>query len=152
MATLAAMLLATTVACGSSGDSKAAFCDGARAAKDAADKQQGLFNGQVSPNPAAVQPAIEDFATKFEAMTKSAPKEIKADVATINAAAQQLLTVVRANGFDVTKMVTTPEFAALTDTFSGTEYQSAQENFQTYIGTNCGITDTTVIGTGPTGT
>lgn len=151
---VAAVLLASTVACGSSdGGSAAKFCDGARAAKDAADKQQTLFNAQVSPDPAVVQPAIEDFAAKFDAMSKSAPKEIKADVTTINGAAQQLLAVLQANGFDVTKMVTAPEFAQLTDTFSGTDYQAAQDNFQTYIQTNCGITsDTIVPGTVTSGT
>src|ERR1043165_5462246 len=41
---IAAALMATTVACGSSGGgSVGAFCDQARAAKSAADVQQGLF-------------------------------------------------------------------------------------------------------------
>lgn len=144
--TIAATLLAGLAACGgSSGDrgSPSGFCDTARSAKAAADVQQKLFDAQDAPPPSEVQPAIEDFAAKFAAMSAAAPAEIKADVATIDAAAQQLLSVVRANGFDVVAMISTPEFTALTNTFSGDAYQSAQDHFQTYFDTTCGITPTT---------
>ena len=143
---VAGLLLAALVSCSSDGskaDSQAKFCIAAQAAKDAADAQQGLFNLALSPVPADVRPAVEGFAAKFAAMAAVAPTEIKVDVATINEAAHQLLTVVKANNYDVTAMVTTPAFATLTDTFAGSDYTDAQSRFQTYIATFCGIREAT---------
>ncbi|MEO8267720.1 MAG: hypothetical protein ABI706_19630 [Ilumatobacteraceae bacterium] len=143
---VAGLLLATVASCssvGSKADAPAEFCVAANAAKDAADAQQQLFNLALSPVPADVQPAVEGFAAKFAAMSALAPAEIKADVGTINTAAQQLLTVVKANNYDVTAMVTTPEFATLTDTFASADYTDAQNRFQNYVGVTCGITATT---------
>ena len=137
------LVLALLAGCGGDGGtagSSKRFCDAARAAKGSADAQQELFNVDESPTPDKVQPAIEDFAAKFAAMSAAAPSEIKADVEAINNAAQQLLTVVKSNGFDVVALVSKPEFTALSDTFSSTEYQAAQGHFQDYIDTNCGIT------------
>jgi BMFP domain-containing protein YqiC len=145
---VAGLMLALLASCGDDGGkagSAGSFCDAARNAKGSADAQQELFSLDESPTPDKVQPAIEDFAAKFAAMSSAAPSEIKADVDTINQAAQQLLDVVKRNGFDVVAMISKPEFTALSDTFSSTEYQAAQGRFQDYIDTNCGITDTTDI-------
>ena len=144
---VAGVTLALLAGCGSSaGDAGSAsqFCDAARAAKASADTEQDLFNlGDAAPTPELVQPAIEDFAAKFAAMNASAPTLIKADVETINKAAQQLLQAVKSNNFDVVAMISKPEFAALSATFSGSEYQTAQGHFQDYIAANCGIVPTT---------
>jgi BMFP domain-containing protein YqiC len=141
-AVLAMLLTACSSDAGTSG-SLNSFCDSARAAKGSADAQQELFNLDEAPTPAKVQPAIEDFATKFAAMSTSAPSAIKPDVDTLNNAAQQLLDVVKRNDFDVVAMIAKPEFTALSDTFSSAEYQAAQGRFQDYIDANCGITATT---------
>ena len=80
-------------------------------------------------------------------MSAAAPSAIKPDVDTINQAAQQLLAVVKSNGFDVVAMISKPEFAALSKTFSSSQYQAAQGHFQDYIDTNCGITNTEATST-----
>ena len=137
----------------SKADSLAQFCVAAQTAKDAEDAQQRLFGQSASPGPTEVQPAIERFATKFATMATLAPKEIKPDVDTISNAAQGLLAVVKANNYDVTAMVTTPEFATLTDTFASSEFTDAQGRFQTYVASNCGITsNTNPVSTGDTTT
>lgn len=140
-------------ACGGSGGgaktSTTTFCDAARTAKNAADVQQKLFDATETPTPEQVRPAVEDFAAKFAAMNASAPAEIRHDVLILDAAAQQLLTIVRTNGFDVTKMISTPEFASLNDVFSSSDYQDAQNRFQTYLDTTCGLTGTTSPETTP---
>ncbi len=142
--------MVTMVACSGDDDvdsgsaSGSTFCASAQLAKDAADSQQELFNLEEAPTPEQVQPAVEDFAGKFAAMTAEAPADISADVETINNAAQQLLALVKNNGYDVVTMIDLPEFATLSDTFASTEYTEAQDRFQTYIDTNCGITDTTL--------
>ena len=149
---VAGVTLALLAGCGSSaGDAGSAsqFCDAARAAKASADTEQELFNLGDAPPPELVQPAIEDFAAKFAAMNASAPSLIKADVETINKAAQQLLQAVKSNGFDVVSLISRPEFAALSATFSGSEYQTAQGHFQDYIAANCGIVPTTDVTTTP---
>jgi BMFP domain-containing protein YqiC len=139
---LAVLLAACSSDAGTTG-SVSSFCDSARAAKGSADAQQELFNLDEAPTPAKVQPAIEDVAAQFAMMSTSAPSAIKSDIDTLNKAAQQLLDVVKRNNFDVVAMIAKPEFAALSDTFSGTEYQAAQGRFQDYIDANCGITATT---------
>jgi hypothetical protein len=144
---VAGLLLATVVSCSSDGskaDPNIDFCLAAQTAKDAEDAQQRLFSQSVSPGPADVQPAVEAFASKFAAMAALAPKEIKLDVDTISNAAQGLLAVVKANNYDVTAMVTTPEFATLTDTFASAEFTDAQGRFQSYVGAQCGITSNTI--------
>ena len=55
---------------------------------------------------------------------------------------KDLMNVVRTSKYDVVAMVATPEFAALTTTFSSTTCTSAQDRFQTYLDTNCGFTTT----------
>ena len=140
------LILATLVSCSSDGgkaDSHVDFCLAAQSAKDAEDAQQRLFSQSLSPPAADVQPAVEGFATKFAAMAALAPAEIKADVDTISNAAQGLLAVVKASNYDVTAMVTTPEFATLTDTFSSSEFTAAQDRFRSYVASTCGITITT---------
>ena len=140
------LLLATVVSCSSDGskaDSQAKFCVAAKSAKDAEDAQQHLFSQPLSPLPAAVKPAVENFAAKFAAMAALAPAEIKTEVDTISNVAQGLLAVVAANNYDVTAMVTTPEYATLTDTFASTEFAAAQEGFRNYVATTCGITGPT---------
>ena len=153
---VAGLLLATLVSCSSDGskaDSHLDFCVAAQTAKEAEDAQQRLFSQSASPGPAEVQPAVEGFATKFATMATLAPKEIKPDVDTISNAAQGLLAVVKANNYDVTAMVTTPEFATLTDTFASPEFTDAQSRFQSYVATNCGITsNTNPVTTGDTTT
>lgn len=84
-----------------------------------------------------------DSQAKFAAMADLAPKEIKPDVDTISNAAQGLLAVVKASDYDVTAMVTTPEFATLTDTFSSSEFTDAQDSFRKYVASTCGITSNT---------
>jgi hypothetical protein len=143
---VAGLLLATLVSCSADGDKADPhidFCLAAQSAKDAEDAQQRLFSQSLSPTPADVQPAVEGFASKFAAMAALAPKEIKADVDTISNAAQGLLAVVKASGYDVTAMVTTPEFATLTDTFASSAFTDAQDRFRNYVATTCGITITT---------
>ncbi len=143
---VAVLAVATLVSC-SNGESKADshidFCLAAQSAKDAEDAQQRLFSQSLSPLPADVKPAVEGFATKFAAMADLAPKEIKPDVDTISNAAQGLLAVVKASDYDVTAMVTTPEFATLTDTFSSSEFTDAQDSFRKYVASTCGITSNT---------
>lgn len=143
---VAGLVLATLVSCSS--DSRKAdphidFCLAAQSAKDAEDAQQRLFSQSLSPLPADVQPAVEGFAAKFAAMANLAPAEIKNAVDTISNAAQGLLAVVKASDYDVTAMVTTPEFATLTDTFSSSEFTDAQDSFRNYVASTCGITVTT---------
>ena len=144
---VAGVLLATLVSCSSDGskaaDSHIDFCLAAQSAKDAEDAQQRLFSQALSPLPADVQPAVEGFAAKFSEMAALAPAEIKVDVDTISNAAQGLLAVVKASNYDVTAMVTTPEFATLTDTFSSSEFTAAQDRFRSYVASTCGITITT---------
>jgi len=122
------------------------FCDAARAANAASDVQQQLFNGTNPPPAVAVQAVVEDFADRFAAMVALAPADIKTDVDTIDQAANQLLTLVRASNYDVAKMTAAPGFAGLTTTFSSAEYQSAQNRFQAYIDTNCAAAPTTTGG------
>ncbi len=133
---------------GSTADSLPKFCVAARAAKDAEDAQQRLFGQTVTPGSADVKAAVEGFATKFATMAAVAPKEIKPDVDTISSAAQGLLAVVKANNYDVTAMVATPEFATLTDTFASSDFIDTQGRFQNYVATNCGITSDTTSNTG----
>jgi spermidine/putrescine-binding protein len=142
---VAGLTVATVTACGSSGGdggSEDQFCDAARTAEAATNAQQALFELDVAPPPDKVQPAVEDFAAKFAAMTDVAPSEIKSDVATVNKAAQQLLVLVKANGFDVVTMMDTPEFTTLTDTFASPEYAEAQGRFEAYTQGICGVTTT----------
>lgn len=135
---VAIALLATVVACGdSSGDSTARFCDAALSAKAAQDAQQKAFDVEDTPAPSNIQFVIEDFASKFAAMTAAAPKSIKADVATMNNAALQLLAIVRDNNYDVIAMIGTPEFKVVSDTFSGAGYKAAHDKFQAYLDANC---------------
>jgi hypothetical protein len=146
---VAGVILTLLAGCGGGGGdagSASQFCDAARAAKTSADTEKELFNLGGAPPPELVKPAIEDFAAKFSAMNASAPSLIKADVDTINKAAQQLLEAVKTNGFDVAALINKPEFTALSATFSSAEYETAQGHFQDYIAANCGIspTDTTI--------
>jgi hypothetical protein len=137
---VAGLILATlATACGSSDEanSQPTFCEVAQAVKAAADVQQKLFDAVDPPAAADVQPAIDDFALKFAAMNSISPADIKADVETLNDAAQQLATIVRKNNFNVVAMVSTPEFAALNDTFGSDAYTSAQNKFQLYLDTKC---------------
>ena len=136
------MMAAT--ACGGSdaANSQPTFCEVAAAVKDATDVQQKLFDAVDPPVATAVQPAVEDFAAKFAAMNSIAPTAIKSDVATLNGVAQQLASVVRSSKYDVVAMVSTPQFAALTTTFSSATYTSAQNRFQGYLDTTCGFTTT----------
>lgn len=144
---VAGLIMVTLVACSDDDRDGSAsgteFCSAAEAAKAAADTQQELFNLEEAPSPDQVQPSVEDFAAKFAAMTAVAPSEISADVGVMNNAAQQLLAVVKSNGYDVVTMIDLPEFATLSDTFASTDYTDAQDSFQSYIETNCGITDNT---------
>jgi len=91
----------------------------------------------------AVQAVVEEFADRFAEMAALAPADIKSDVDVLDAAAQQLLTVVRASNYDVSKMTTTPEFTALGQTFSSADYQNAQRRFLAYIDANCATVPTT---------
>ena len=149
---VAGLMMVTMVACSSDADddgdsgaaSGSAFCVAAQVAKDAADSQQELFNLEEAPTPEQVQPAVEEFAATFAAMTAGAPSDISADLGIINNAAQQLLALVKSNGFDVVTMIDLPEFTTLSDTFASTEYTEAQDRFQTYLETNCGITNSTL--------
>jgi hypothetical protein len=138
------MLATLATACGSSdkADSQPTFCEVAKAVKAAADVQQKLFDAVDPPAAADMQPATDDFALKFAAMNTISPAEIKADVETLNGAAQQLATLVRTNKYDVVAMVSTPEFAALNDTFGSDAYTSAQNRFQRYLDTKCGFAAT----------
>ena len=145
---IAGLVLAMVTACGGSskaGGSETAFCDAAREAKSSSDKQQKLFDAQEAPGPDTIQPAIDDFAAKFAALPGVAPAEIKPEVEALNEAAQALLGIVKANGYDVVAMISTPEFGKLNQVFSSAEYQAAQDRFQNYIDTRC--TSTTTTGT-----
>ncbi len=142
---MAGLVLAMLTGCGDSGnakDSGAGFCDAARAAKASSDNQQKLFDSQDAPGPDKVQPAIDDFAAKFAALSGLAPAEIKPEVDALNEAAQALLAVVQANNYDVVAMISTPEFAKLNEAFSSDAYQAAQDRFQRYLDTNCTSTST----------
>ncbi len=153
MAVLAVAMLVSCSDGSSTADSLAKFCVAAQTAKDAEDAQQRLFSQSLSPGPTDVKPAVEGFATKFATMASLAPTEIKPDVETISNAAQGLLAVVKANNYDVTAMVTSPEFATLTDTFASSEFTDAQGRFQSYVGAKCGITsNTNPVTTGDTTT
>lgn len=153
VAVLAVTMLMSCSDGSSKADSLAQFCVAAQSAKDAEDAQQRLFSQSLSPGPADAQPAVERFAAKFATMAALAPTEIKPDVETISNAAQGLLAVVKANNYDVTAMVTTPEFATLTDTFASSEFTDAQGRFQNYVQTSCGITSSTIpVTTGETTT
>ena len=141
----AMVTMALVAACsdnGSAADNVAAFCAKATAAKASADVQQKLFDIEGSPVPQDVQAAVEDFGAKFAAMTAVAPADIKDVVGAVNATAQELLRVVRANNYDVVKMIATPDFKTLSDTLTSDQYQSAQDSFQHYVDTNCGVTTT----------
>jgi hypothetical protein len=119
------------------------FCEAARSANAASDVQQQLLNGQDPPPPPAVQAVVEEFGDRFAAMAALAPADIKSDVDVINQTAQQLLTVVRANNYDVGKTTASPDFAALGTTFASDAYQAAQNRFQSYIDSNCAAAPTT---------
>jgi hypothetical protein len=138
---VAGLMVATLTACGSSGSdggSEDQFCDAARTAEAATNVQQALFERDVAPPPAEVQPAVEDFAAKFALMTDVAPSEIKSDMATVNKAAQQLLEVVKASGFDIVTMKDTPEFTTLADTLASPEWAEAQDRYEAYTQGICG--------------
>jgi len=122
------------------------FCEAARAANAASDLQQQLFQGTDPPPAVAVQAVVEDFGDRIAQMNALAPADIKSDVQVIDQAANQLLTVVRASDYDVSKMTSTPEFATLNATFASADYQAAQDRFQTYIDTNCAAAPTTTGG------
>jgi hypothetical protein len=141
---VAVALLVTVVACGDdSSGSVARFCDAAQAAKTAQDAQQKAFDVADTPAPSSIQFVIEDFASKFAAMAAAAPKVIKADAATMNNAALQLLAIVRDNNYDVIAMIATPEFKVVSDTFAGAGYKAAHDRFQAYVDANCGLGTTT---------
>ena len=149
----AGMLLLTVVACGDSKNSSGTdpsttstpptFCEAANTANVASQLPQQLFNGTTPPPAVAVQAVVEEFADRFAEMAALAPADIKSDVDVLDAAAQQLLTVVRASNYDVSKMTTTPEFTALGQTFSSADYQNAQRRFLAYIDANCATVPTT---------
>jgi len=149
----AGMLLLTVVACGDSKSSSGTdpsttstpptFCEAANTANVASQLPQQLFNGTTPPPAVAVQAVVEEFADRFAEMAALAPADIKSDVDVLDAAAQQLLTVVRASNYDVSKMTTTPEFTALGQTFSSADYQNAQRRFLAYIDANCATVPTT---------
>lgn len=149
----AGMLLLTVVACGDSKSSSGTdpsttstpptFCEAANTANVASQLPQQLFNGTTPPPAVAVQAVVEEFADRFAEMAALAPADIKSDVDVLDAAAQQLLTVVRASNYDVSKMTTTPEFTALGQTFSSADYQNAQRRFLAYIDANCATAPTT---------
>ena len=149
----AGMLLLTVVACGDSKSSSGTdpsttstpptFCEAANTANVASQLPQQLFNGTTPPPAVAVQAVVEEFADRFAEMAALAPADIMSDVDVLDAAAQQLLTVVRASNYDVSKMTTTPEFTALGQTFSSADYQNAQRRFLAYIDANCATAPTT---------
>ena len=149
----AAMLLLTAAACDDSKSSSGTdpsttstpptFCEAANTANAASQLPQQLFNTTTPPPPVAVQAVVEEFADRFAEMAALAPADVKSDVDTLDAAAQQLLSVVRASNYDVSKMTTTPEFTALGATFSSADYQNAQRRFLAYIDANCATAPTT---------
>jgi len=150
----AAMLLLTAVACGDSKGSSSGtdpsttstpptFCEAANTANAASQLPQQLFSGTTPPPAVAVQAVVEEFADRFAEMAALAPADVKSDVDTLDAAAQQLLSVVRASNYDVSKMTATPEFTALGATFSSADYQNAQRRFLAYIDANCATAPTT---------
>lgn len=122
------------------------FCEAARTANAASDVQQQLFSGQDPPPAVAVQAVLEEFGDRFAEMVALAPADIKSDVDVIGQAVQQLVTLVRANNYDVAKVTATPEFAAVGTTLASAEYQAAQDRFQSYIDTNCAAAPTTTGG------
>ena len=140
-----ALTVALLAACSDGGKDSASdadFCNTATAAKASTDAQQELFSLDEAPTPDQIQVVVEDFASTFAAMTAAAPDEIKADVTTMNKAAQQLLQVVEANGFDVAKLIDAPEFTELSNVLTGDEYEAAQVRFQDYTESNCEIVTT----------
>ena len=149
----AAMLLLTAAACGDSKSSSGTdpsttstpptFCEAANTANAASQLPQQLFSGTAPPPAVAVQAVVEEFADRFAEMAALAPADVKSDVDTLDAAAQQLLSVVRASNYDVSKMTATPEFTALGATFASADYQNAQRRFLAYIDANCATAPTT---------
>lgn len=145
---MTALTAAVLLSCGDNGGGAAAaneFCDAAGAAKTATEAQQALFSTNERPTPDQVRPAVEDFARKFAAMAAAAPSEMKDSVGTINNVAQQLLDLVKANGFDVATLVDKPEFVTLSEAFGTDEYAAAEKAFGDYTEKTCSITDTTQV-------
>jgi hypothetical protein len=137
---MAGLVLAMLAGCGDSGDAKdsgAAFCDAARAAQAATNKQQKLFDAQDAPGSGELKPVIDDFAAKSAALPGLAPAEIKPEVDALNEAAQALLAVVQANNYDAVAMIPTPEFGKLNEVIASAAYQAAKTRFQSYLDTNC---------------
>jgi len=139
-------LVTTLVACSDDDGKETAsadtFCQTARAAEESVTAQQELFAVEDVPTPQSVQPVAEQFAANVGAMAAAAPAEIRAEANVMNSAAQQLLDVVRSNGFDVATLIDKPEFIALTETLTSPEFENAQKAVGDYAAAKCGVGDT----------
>jgi len=149
---VAVMLLLTASACGGSKGSSGTepsttsrpptFCEAAATAEAVSQLPQQLLSGTDPAPPAAVQAVVDEFGDRFAEMVAVAPADLKSDVTVINQAAQQLVAIVRAGNYDLSKM-TAADIAPVTATFSSSDYQAAQNRFLSYIDANCAAAPTT---------
>ncbi len=140
-------VLATTVfaGCGDdtkSGSSSGAYCAKIKDYKDKSDELDAVFTD--APDATKVKEAFTTMQSMVHDLKTGAPAEIKADVAAMSAAIDNVVAIFSKYDWDFAALAAAPEFAELQDQIAGADMQAASDRLESYSATTCGIAaDTT---------
>ena len=140
-------VLATTVFAGCGDDAKSSSTSGAYCAKikdykDKSDELDSVFND--TPDATKVKEAFTTMQSMVHDLKTGAPAEIKADVAAMSTAIDNVVAIFSKYDWDFAALAAAPEFAELQDQIAGADMQAASDRLESYSATTCGIAaDTT---------
>jgi hypothetical protein len=103
------------------------FCNSLNAYND---KYSKVNSGLAQPD--QLRAAMQDASTAIGDADRTAPSEIKADVDTLNQAFQQLLGILQATNYDLSKVT-----LAQLQQFQTPQFTQAGQNVNTYIRDHC---------------
>lgn len=118
----------------------AEYCAQIQDYKDQTNAMDSIFNSSDIPAVDQVKTAMETVDQMMQSLEDNAPAEIKADVATVNAATSELIDFFAANDYDLSKIATDQDLIAqFQDIVDNTDASDAGDNLDTWALENCGI-------------
>lgn len=130
----AAALVFAGCSSGGGGGSAANFCD---LAKDVETQMNAVDKVGEADGPEALKAVFTDAEVALTKAAKSAPSAIKADMNAIADGIKKFNSVGKKNDYDIMKMAEDPDLAAMMQDES---LNTASENIQKYLETECGLT------------
>lgn len=104
------------------------------------DAMDSIFGGTDLPSTEDMKAAFEQVKGMLQSLEDNAPDEIKADVATVNAATGDMLSFFEANDYDITKIATDTSLAAqFQEIVDNADASDAGERLDQWGLENCGI-------------